>query len=42
MEMPLGQVEHVPAQANEFRRTQAVAIGDQDHGGVAMAVPAAS
>ena len=40
MEMSLRQVEHVPAQADQFGDPQAVAIGDEDHGGVAMAVAA--
>ena len=31
---------HVPAQAGELGGAQAVAVGDQDHGGVAMAVAA--
>ena len=40
MQVALRQVEHVPAQAGELGDAQAVAIGDQDHGGVAMAVSA--
>ena len=40
MQMALRQVEHVPAQADQLGDAQAVAIGEQDHGGVAMAVAA--
>ena len=40
MEVALRQVEHVPAQADELGDAQAVAVGDQDHGGVAVAVAA--
>ena len=38
--MSLRQVEHVPTQADQFGDAQAVAIGEQDHGGVAVAVAA--
>ena len=36
----MGEVEHVPAQGGELAHPQAVAVGDQDHGGVAVAVAA--
>ena len=38
MQMALRQVEHVPAQTDQFGDAQAVAIGEQDHGGVALPV----
>ena len=41
MEGALLQVEHVPAHGHELGRPQAVTVGEEDHGGVAMAVPAA-
>ena len=40
MEMALCQVEHVPAQAGEPETRRPLAIGEQDRGGVAMAVSA--
>ena len=40
MQVALRQVEHVPAQAGELGDPQAVAIGEEDQGGVAMAVAA--
>ena len=40
MQVPLRQVEHVPAQADQFGDAQAVAIGEQDHGGVALPIAA--
>jgi hypothetical protein len=36
-----GKVDLVPTQVNQFGDPQAVAIGDQDHGGVAVAVAVA-
>ena len=40
MQKALRQVEHVSAQADQFGDPQAVEIGDQDHGGVALSVAA--
>ena len=40
MEVPLRQLEHVPAQADQLGGAQAVAVGEQDHGGVALPVAA--
>ena len=32
------EVDLIPAKVGEFGHTQAVAVGDEDHGGVAMTV----
>ena len=40
MKVTLAQVEHVPAQARELRGAQAVPAGEEDHGGIAVAVTA--
>ena len=37
----LGQLDLLPLQVADFRRPQAVAVGDQDHGRVAMPIAAA-
>ena len=34
----MGEVDGVPAQRHQLDRTQAMPVGDQHHGGVAMAV----
>ena len=34
----MGKVDRVPAKRDQFARPQAVPIGDQDHGGVTMAI----
>lgn len=39
LEQPLFQVDLVPAQRHQLRHAQAVAVGQQDHGRVAVAVP---
>ena len=33
------EIDLVPAQVHEFGGTQAVAVGDEDHGGVAVTPP---
>ena len=40
MQVAMRQVEHVPAQADKLGDPQAVAIGEQDHGGVALPIAA--
>ena len=42
VQVSLCQVEHVPAQADQLGNPQAVTIGEQDHGGVALPVAAGS
>ena len=34
----MGKVDGVPAQRDQLARPQAMAVGDQDHGGVAVAI----
>ena len=38
MDLPVGEVDGVPAQGHQFDRPQAMPVGEQHHGGVAMAV----
>jgi hypothetical protein len=40
MELALGEVDHVPAQADQLGDAQAVPVGDEDHGAVAVGVAA--
>ena len=40
MQVALRQLEHVPAQADQLGAMQAVAVGDEDHGGVALPIAA--
>jgi hypothetical protein len=40
VQQSLLQIELIPAQADEFRDTQAMTIGDQDQGGIARAMAA--
>src|SRR5215218_8834414 len=40
VQQTLAEVEHVPAQADELGDAQAVPVGDQDHGAVAVGVAA--
>ena len=40
MEMSLGEVDHIPAQGDELGGAQAVPVGDEDHGAVAVSVAA--
>src|SRR5262249_36192233 len=40
VEAALGQLDLLPLQVADLRRPQAVAIGDQDHGRIAMPVAA--
>lgn len=42
VQQSLLQIELIPAQADEFRDTQAMTIGDQDQGGIARAMAAAA
>src|ERR1700722_7567048 len=39
VEQPLRQVNLVPAQRRKLAHAERMAVGDQNHGGVAMAVP---
>ena len=34
----MGKIDGVPAQRDQLARPQAMAVGDQDHGGVAVAI----
>ena len=38
MEAAMGKIDGVPAQRDQLARPQAMAVGDQDHGGVAVAI----
>ena len=38
MQAAMGKIDGVPAQRDQFARPQAMAVGDQDHGGVAVAI----
>ena len=38
MEAAMGKIDGVPAQRDQLARPQAMPVGDQDHGGVAVAI----
>src|SRR4029077_15504795 len=38
MEAAMGKIDGVPAQRDQLARPQAMAVGNQDHGGVAVAI----
>jgi hypothetical protein len=40
MQETLVEVDHIPAQSDKLAGAQAVSVGDEDHGAVAMSVPA--
>ena len=42
MDLPVGKVDGVPAQRHQLDRPQAMPVGEQHHGGVAMTIAVAS
>lgn len=38
MDLPMGEVDRIPAQRDQLNRAQAMPVGEQHHGGVAMPV----